>query len=153
MNDTTHGKALDFLGQENIGVLATLSPEGSPRARFVYYTFDEQFNIYFLTYKNTRKVTDLEKHSSAAFTVANELVPESIQIEGTVSDVTDEPTSNETIHKLFERLKSNKEFGAPLTHFDTSTFRFYKLTPSWIRFGDFTTSATRTEDALEEIVP
>ncbi len=152
MENDSRADAIDFLNQENIGVLATISPDGHPRARFMYYAADDQFNVYLLTYKNTRKVADLEGHYLAAFTVANELVPKSIQIEGTVADVTDEPTSDGIIKKLFERMHSNQEFGAPLTHFDSSGLRFYKLSPTWVRFGDFT-EGQKTDDVLKEIVP
>jgi hypothetical protein len=39
------------------------------------------------------------------------------------------------------------KYGPPLARFDTSTLRFYKLTPTWVRWGNFLFGKS-TDDVL-----
>jgi len=141
-----------FLTTHRIGVLATLSPDATPRARTVYYACDESFNIYILTLTNTRKAWDLDANGHAAFVVSAEDVPQTLQIEGTVTDVSDEQVNNEIVHKIFEQLESNAQYHAPLTRFDAGVVRFFKLTPTWIRWGDFT-KGNGSEEVFFQLLP
>jgi general stress protein 26 len=142
--------AIEFLKTQKTGVLATLSPDGNPRARLVYYASDDAFAIYFITLANTRKAEDITKHSAAAFVVANENVPQTVQIEGKITDVTESAIVDPILVHLFENLKSNSVYFAPLTRFDPGDLRFFKLTPTWIRWGDFT-SGIGTDELFSEI--
>jgi general stress protein 26 len=130
--------ALAFLKSQRVGTLATLSPEGNPRARLVHFVCDDSFAIYFLTLANTRKVEDISHRAQAAFVVSTEEKPQTMQIEGTIQDVSDAEVSDETVHGILERLQSTATYRAPLTRFDASAMRLYKLVPTWMRWGDFT---------------
>src|SRR5665213_1105517 len=68
--------AIAFLKSHRVGVLSTLAEDGRPRARTIYFASDTDFNIYFLTFSNTRKAEDLSKHPQAAFTVSVEEKPQ-----------------------------------------------------------------------------
>lgn len=144
--------ALSFLVQNETGVLATLSEEGTPRARLVYYTCDDSFNIYFITLANTRKVADLKKNPHAAFVVAQLDVPRTIQLEGVATDLTDTAEIDPTLIDFVQRLLSHEKFGIPITRFDPSELRFFKITPTWVRWGDFT-FGTGTNEVLTEVSP
>ena len=132
------GDALSFLIANQSGVLATISAAGEPSARLVYYTCDDSFNIYFLTLANTRKAADLKANPRAAFVVSETETPRTIQIEGTVEDLTDTATVDPLLADFVNSLLSHKTYGIPLTHFDESTLKFFKLSPKWIRWGNFT---------------
>lgn len=142
--------ALAFLKSYNTGVLSTLSPGGTPRSRTVYYVCGEDFSIYFLTLISTRKVEDVRHHAEVAFSVSNDAVPQSIEIEGVAKDVSDLPVSDATVHAIFEQLQSNAKYQAPLTHFDAAVVKLYRITPTWIRWGDFT-SGKHTSEVLFEL--
>lgn len=144
-------EALTFLMNHETGVLATISEANEPHARLVYYTVDDAFNIYFITLKNTRKVADLGAHHQAAFVVSQEDMPRTVQIEGKVTDVTDTTTLNPIIADFVKRL-SEKEYGIPLAHMDASELRFFKLEPSWVRWGEFT-FGQGTDHVLTEVNP
>ncbi len=131
-------EALSFLVAHTTGTLATISSEGSPRARLVYYTCDDAFQVYFVTLANTRKVSDLTANPRAAFVVSEPEIPRTIQMEGTVTDLTDSATNDPLLSDLVHTLMSNKQYGPPLARFDTSTLKFYRITPTWVRYGDFT---------------
>src|SRR5581483_7954663 len=134
----SRAEALAFLKEHRTGVLATLSPQGTPRARFLYYTCDDQFNIYFLTLANTRKVEDLRMSGEAAFVVAVEDVPQTVQMEGVVEDLSNRPTDDAVINDIFDAIKSNAQYHAPLTRFDAAEVHFFRLKPRWVRWGNFT---------------
>lgn len=153
MNTNPQGKrdeALSFLVNHDAGVLATVSAEGQPGARMIYYTCDDSFNVYFITLKSTRKVEQLASNSRAAFVVSEMDIPRTIQIEGKVEDMSETATDDPLLTDFIRRLMAHQPYGIPLAHFDASTLLFYKLTPSWIRWGDFTIGSG-TDEVLTEI--
>jgi general stress protein 26 len=134
----THDEALSFLLDHEAGVLATISRSGESRARLVYYTCDDAFNIYFITLKNTRKSHDLEANPQAAFVVSEMDMPRTLQIEGKVTDLSNTAVIDPLLSDFVHRLMAHQKYGIPLTHFDAGELVFYRLTPDWIRWGDFT---------------
>lgn len=145
-------EALSFLVNHDAGVLATVSRESQPGARMVYYTCDDSFNVYFMTLKNTRKVSDLASNRRAAFVVADQEVPKTIQVEGDVSDLTDTATLDPLLSDFVKRLSAHEPYGIPLAHLDASEIRFYKLAPTWIRWDDFT-FGRGTDEVFTRIEP
>src|SRR3989338_7866325 len=85
--DNARKDALAFLKQHKAGVLATVSPEGDAHASTVYYTSDDDFNIYILTLVNSRKYAGVSAHPQVAFTVSTPDVPQTLQIEGLATDI------------------------------------------------------------------
>lgn len=147
-------EALSFLVNNETGVLATISSEGTPHARLVYYTSDDSFNVYFLTLANTRKVADMTANAQVAFTVTQTDIPRTLQIEGTVTDLTETATNDPLLVNFVHLLTSKKTYGIPVEHLDASVIRFYKISPTWIRWGDFTfgegTEAVLTSISVSE---
>lgn len=137
--------ALEFLASKRTGVLSTLSADDAPRARLVYYSHDEAFNIYFLTLANTRKADDLRHSKKVAFTVADEVEPRTVQIEGTAEDITNAPAEDAVIETLFHNLQMNAKYYAPLARFDRGDVRFFRIAPAFVRFGDFTEGHSTSE--------
>ncbi len=144
--------ALSFLVAHETGVLATLSREGAPSARMVYYTCDDSFNVYFITLANTRKVADLQADSRAAFVVAQSDIPRTLQMEGTITELTDTAKIDPTLSEFVHRLMSHKKYGIPLAHLDASELKFFCFTPTWVRLGDFTTGEG-TDEVFTEVSP
>jgi len=131
-------EARSFLGDQETGVLSTVS-DGKSRSRLVYYTCDDSFTIFFLTLANTRKVADLAQNPHASFVVSEIDIPRTLQVEGTVEDVTEVATMNPLLTNFVQELMSKRRrYGLPLEHFDTAVVKLYQLTPSWVRWGDFT---------------
>lgn len=152
MNTTdTRAAALAFLKAQEVGVLATSTQEEGPSARTLYFVCDDSFAIYFLTLRNTRKVMDIAKDARAAFTVSDISIPATLQIQGTVEDCTDSAVIDETVSTLIEKITAKGDHFAPVAHMDASVVRFYKLTPSWIRYGDFT-EGTDSHEVFTAIV-
>lgn len=141
--------ALSFLMAHNLGVLATATREAAPHARTVYYSCDDDFNIYFITLANTRKATDIHDNPHAAFVVSEAEIPRTIQIEGEVEDLTESAHIDPILGNLLKTLQSNETYGPPLGRLDTSTLKFYKIKPTWIRWGNFVWGQGTKEVVME----
>lgn len=144
--------ALSFLVDHDTGVLATISRAGEPHARLLYYTCDDSFNVYFITLKDTRKASDIASNDKAAFVVSETEIPRTLQMEGTVADLTDTATVDPLLTDFVQRLTAHTTYNIPITRFDTSELKFYKLTPTWVRWGDFT-FGQGTDTVLTEVDP
>ena len=139
MNTDAQGirdEALSFLVDHDAGVLSTVSG-GAPRSRLVYYTCDDAFNIFFITLANTRKVADLAGSPHASFVVSELETPRTLQLEGTVADLTETATMNPLLLNFIRTLMEKDGHGIPLEHFDAAAIKLYQFTPAWVRWGDF----------------
>ncbi len=61
---------LNFLKKNQLMTLATSSETG-PWAANVFYTVDDNFNIYFISAEIAKHVKDIEKNSKVALAIAN----------------------------------------------------------------------------------
>ncbi|MEO6536376.1 MAG: pyridoxamine 5'-phosphate oxidase family protein [Candidatus Paceibacterota bacterium] len=141
--------ALSFLTSNSIGALATVSTEGTPRVRLVYYATDPDFSIYFLSLENTRKTIDIRSNTKAAFVVSSNDSHHTLQIEGLFEEMTDTATFGPVIDSLTKHLFPENDISAPITHLDKSKPVFFKLSPTWIRWGDFSKGTTSEEVFFE----
>jgi general stress protein 26 len=150
--ETTNEKrkeALAFLKAHTIAAIATKSAEGNPHVRMVYYACDDAFAIYFLSLANTRKAADIKANKEAAFVVSSPDTHHTLQIEGVFEEMTDTGTFGPTIVSLTQHLFPKGEEAAPITHLDASHPVFFKLSPTWIRWGDFTRGGGNKEVFFE----
>ena len=143
--------ALAFIKRHKTGVLSTVSAQGDARSRIVYYVCDEQFHIYFSTLASTRKVADLAGNHRASFVVATEDVPQTIQLEGVVSEITDEQKIERELAPLVEVLMSNTTFHLPTLKLDQGEIKLMEFTPTWIRWADYAFAEKGTEHVFIEI--
>lgn len=151
-NSTKKEEALAFLKAHTLATLATVSADGYPRARLVYYACDDLFNLYFLSLANTRKVADIRANPKAAIVVSSDDKQHMLQVEGTFEEMTDTATFGPMIAELSKNLFPENAPSAPITHMDQGKPVFFKLVPTWIRWGNFTTGHGNTE-VFEEIAP
>ncbi len=142
--------ALAFLKANDFGVLATVSSVGSPRARALYYAGNDDFSVQFLTYANTRKAADLAENPIAAFVISDRDKPATLQMEGRVIDETMTATLGSGMERLLDTLRAKGDKFAPITRLDPAVIRYYKLVPTWIRFGDFEIGE-KTSEVMTEI--
>jgi general stress protein 26 len=148
----TRSAALAFLTENDLAALSTVSSEGGPRSRLVYYAADDAFSVYFLSLANTRKVADIRANPKAAFVVMSDDKHRTLQIEGSFEEITDTATFGPILSELTKHLFPKGEESAPVAHLDEARPVFFKLVPSWVRFGDFTL-AKGSSDAFAEINP
>lgn len=144
-------EALTFLRSHKAGVLATVSAEGRPHASAVYYVADENFNIYFLTLLNTRKITAMQANPYVAFTVGTQHAPQTIQIEGVAVELSHEEDVLAHIPELVKTLTSDSTYYAPITRLDQSDVVVMKIRAEWIRWADYTSPQSGGENIFTQI--
>ncbi|MBU6323295.1 pyridoxamine 5'-phosphate oxidase family protein [Patescibacteria group bacterium] len=145
-------EALAFLKAHTTGTFSTVAPDGTPRARTVYFASDKTFAIYFVTLANTRKWEDVQAHARGSFVVSEEKVPRTLQIEGTITNLTKTALIDPALVELTIVLLSNTNYFAPITRFSPGDMVFLKLTPTWVRWGDFS-EGRGTNEVMRVLVP
>jgi general stress protein 26 len=130
-----------------LGVLATISKDGVPHATSVFYIADEQLNLYFLAREGSKKYENILANPHVAFVVTEENPPKTIQFEGTAQMVTDAHEENAYFSKLIKRATEHSAI-PPVAQMEGSKMLFIKITPTWVRAGNF--AVMRKGDMFEE---
>lgn len=151
MESDKKSEALMFLKAHNTGVLATVGEGGKPHASIVHYVTDENFNIYFLTLFASRKFGAIRGNPAVAFTVGSFEVPQTLQIEGVASEITNDEEKKAHITELMKVLTSNKKYYAPLTKLNPSEIVMMWIQPKWVRWGDYASVESGDEKVFAEI--
>ncbi len=149
--DHARKDALSFLKHHKTGVLATVAASGEPHASMVYYTADDEFNIYLLTLINSRKFAALQANPKVAFTVSMPGVPQTLQIEGVAMDISLDDDVKDKMPGLMEVLNSNNWFYGPITKLDPKERVVVWIKPTWVRWADYAFQQNGSEHVLKEI--
>lgn len=75
-------KALRFLKSQVLAVVATCGDDKKPRAALVAYLVDDDFNVWFVTHRDTRKFDDLQENPNVGISVGFEPGPWTVQMTG-----------------------------------------------------------------------
>jgi general stress protein 26 len=120
-----------------LGAVSTLGSNSQPQSASVYYVSDSDLNFYFLTRTESRKYENIVKNPRVAFVVTSERPPKTIQIEGTASQMVDEIEADGMYTKLVSQAIESSLI-PPISQLREGAVVFMKITPVWIRCGDFT---------------
>jgi len=127
---------LAYLKTQHVGVLAVEMLDGSPHAATVHFAHTEDpFVFYFETYREYRKAEPLfaREITRASFVVgSDESNMKTLQLDGAVQLLkSDERTVYDSVYlgKFPEKKKKAED----------PKFVFFKFTPTWWRFTDWTT--------------
>ena len=149
--DNARKDALSFLKHHKTGVLATVAPSGEPHASMVYYTTDDNFNVYILTLIDSRKFAAIQANPKVAFTVSMPDVPQTLQIEGVAMDISLDDESKDKLPGLIDVLNSNNWFYGPITKLDPKERIVLWIKPSWIRWADYAFQQNGSEHVFKQI--
>jgi len=149
--DRARKDALAFLKRHKTGVLGTVSPAGDAHASMVYYTADDDFNVYFLTLPGTRKYQALSAHPQVAFTVSVADVPATLQLEGTAMDISLDPDIAAKKDALMEVLNSNQWFYGPVAKLNPANVAVVWIRPRWVRWANYAFANGGADNVLQEI--
>jgi general stress protein 26 len=138
MNKEISEKIIKFLNEDaqKLGVISTVTAENKPESAFMYYAFDEDLNIYFATRVASRKYKNFMENKHIAFAVAKENPPQTLQLEGLASVVVEAEVQKSLFPELIT-MAAQRNFAAPISQMESSELKFLKITPNWIRFGNF----------------
>lgn len=149
--DQVRTQALDFLKNHSAGVLSTVSMDGKPHGSAIYYVTDDNFNIYFITLKTSRKCAHVQENPSVALTVGTQDVPQTIQLEGIATMLQHPEEIGAHAVDLMKVLTSNSRYYAPVTKLDNDDTAIIWIQPKWIRWADYASDATGSKNVLIDI--
>jgi general stress protein 26 len=129
---------LGFLKNHEIGVLATVDPNGDPSAAAIYFAVDDSLGISFLTKTGTKKHDNLKRHASCILVVYEASSQTTVQIKGIASEVTD---ASETQRIFTSIVKISMETSAsgipPTSKLQAGDYVVYHIKPKEIRMAVF----------------
>jgi nitroimidazol reductase NimA-like FMN-containing flavoprotein (pyridoxamine 5'-phosphate oxidase superfamily) len=112
MSEELKQKIKDYLASHRILRLATVTPEGDPRAHTITYACEGGV-VYFLSDRNTTKVKNIHSHPRVAYTVDENYEDlrsiEGVEIEGIADTITDPKEARRVTALIIERFPELKE--------------------------------------------
>lgn len=123
-------KALDFLNQNRLASIATVSLGGEPRASTLYYIIDDDFTFYFLTTSDSKKVANLRENPRLAFSVSHDFEPATMQGGGKVEFI--EKDLGSFIMRFSDKLATDKARQWPILVLPHVSYIVVKLKPEWL---------------------
>ncbi len=154
MQQLTKNLILNFLSKHKLMTVATYGEH--PWIASVYYSFDQDLNIYFLSSPTTLHCKQISKNPQIAVSIADSHqkvgdLKKGLQIYGTAKQITD-------IGKIKHALRSWKDAlkvkDPQLTYMNmvkkVISGRMYKITPKKIKF--FNQEIFQVEDGMEPVL-
>lgn len=145
-------KALEFLCDNRIAVLSTISEAGKSQSSLIYYVVDEKFPLFIITTKESRKVKNILKNNKVSLVIYSEIPPIELQIEGTAEIVTKPEKKEQMSERYLEVSNKNPDTlnWPPVMKLpNTEGFEFIKVTIDWFKYSNF----SEREGSIVEGVP
>lgn len=119
-----------FLDEHDTCVLATVSADGRPQSATVGFSFSKDYSILVGTNKNTRKFKNLQQNPNVAVTVGV-VGPKTVQYEGIAEELAEDELGAR-LDEHFNKVPASKKF------LGDEGQRYFLITPTWLRFTDYT---------------
>lgn len=142
-----------FLSKNQVGVLATVSATGKPHAATIYFTFDRQLDIYFITKRDTQKSRNLQHTNWAAIAVYDASSQATVQAEGTVAEVTDAKQLEWIFNDIWHiATKISANSAPPQSQLTAGGYIVYRLSAPSLRMATFIRRDPADYDKIFEII-
>jgi nitroimidazol reductase NimA-like FMN-containing flavoprotein (pyridoxamine 5'-phosphate oxidase superfamily) len=126
---------LKFLQKNKVAVVATASKDGIPEAATITYLFDDDFNFYFITRKQSQKLINLRKNPNVALVIGTDAkIPATVQIQGHVTII--KKPDEYVISYLTKKIKLSKTEWQPLLKVKGMDYVFIKVKTESLRWLD-----------------
>jgi len=148
-------KVIQFLQNQQGGVLSTLSSKNDIDSAFVYFASNPKGDIYFVTSKDTQKFKNIQSGSRVSFVCVDEERLITIQAKGKAKTLTD-PEEGERVYDLLIHILRQKlqKWPPPFTMMQDTGLVIVKVVFDWLRWGDFKcVQSTPLSDFFEQIIP
>ncbi len=151
--ETLRADVLKFIQKTKTAVLSTVSPEHQPEAATVTYVCDDDFNFYFITKKDSRKLQNILKNPNVAIVVGTSENPATAQMQGVAEIITDPDHFIVTYFSQSVNVAETKWW--PLFKVRGSDFAFVKVKITWLRWLnlDLTEYPETYKDDFQQIIP
>lgn len=123
----------EFLMDNPVGVLATVTPDNNPHAVMVYFSLDKDFNLYFLTKTGTRKYHNLQHNNHCVLLVAEPSRKITVQVTGEAQEITDSYTINRVAGAILTISSHIGKTGLPpVTKIDRGVYAAFQIIHSQV---------------------
>lgn len=131
---------LEFLKNHTLAVIATVSADSKPEDAVIGFGETPQLELFFGTYKTSRKYQNLKNNPHAAFVVGWEN-GQTLQCEGIAQEISGKPA------QPYKALYYTKNPSAQRyeNHPDQT---YFKVTLNWVRFSDITKDPEEVEELI-----
>lgn len=150
-NSSSRERIFAFLGNNNVGVLATADSSGKPHAATVYIAFDQHLNLYFVTKKETQKSRNVKMNPRAAIAIYNQASQTTVQAEGNISEITDPAQQERVFNDIWGTAFKISQTGPPTTQINAGGYIVYKLSAPTLRIATFTIPPGENQKTFEVV--
>lgn len=134
---------------QKLGVISTVSTKSTPESAVVYFSHDENLNLYFTTRSTSRKYKNIVENPNVSFVIYTENPPQTIQIEGVATRITD-PAEQAKLFSEVVTLANSTSAQPPIDQIGESEIAFIKVSATWARLGNF--EIERTGELFTEVL-
>lgn len=118
-----------FLKQHQLAVVSTVNKDAKPEAAVVGFALTSDFNLIFGTFSTSRKYMNLQSNLSVAVVIGWDQ-GKTVQIEGTVEEITDPKEIDSSIINHLSKIPSVAKF------LEKPDERLFKIKPTWVCYSD-----------------
>ncbi|MGB2627969.1 MAG: pyridoxamine 5'-phosphate oxidase family protein [Candidatus Acidiferrum sp.] len=131
-------EVFQFMDGERLGVLATVSDQGSPEAALMGVVVTPELELIFDTLNTTRKYSNIKKNPRVAFVIgcSSEI---SVQYEGVAEEL-----SGDDLAKYKRHYFAKFTDGPARENWPGMTY--FVVRPRWLRFCDYNPGSRRIEE-------
>lgn len=127
-----------FLKEHPAGVLATVTPDGSPYASTIYYSIDSSLTATFVTKRDTEKSNNLTHNNKATLVVFDVARQTTAQLTGCVQEITDADEANQAFRgTLRASLHEGRTAVPPIAKLNAGKYVAYRFMPERIRYASY----------------
>ena len=137
-----------FLKSEKLGTLSTVTEEGKPDGAAIYYVVKNDWEIHFLTKKNTGKYKNILQNEDVVLTVTNLETQETVKIRGKAVPISNPATIVMDIITALAHSKGmvlNLDKVVPIIKRDGGEIVAVKIIPEEIRMSVYILEAMEEE--------
>lgn len=132
-------KAFEFLCDNKVGVLTTISAYNLPESAVIYYIVQGK-DIYIISRENTAKIQNILRNNKVSLVMFKEIPPVELQIQGTAG-VINEAGQKASISSLYLETASKnggvENWPPVMKLLNAGSFEFIKISIDRFKFSDF----------------
>ena len=118
-----------FIKNHQLAVVSTVTHDAKPESAVVGFALTDDFNLIFGTFSTSRKYVNLQSNSSVAVVIGWDQ-GKTVQLEGTVSEVTEPREIDASITSHLSKIPSVAKF------LERPDERLFKIKPTWVSYSD-----------------
>jgi uncharacterized protein YhbP (UPF0306 family) len=127
-----------FLGDNHVGVLATIDPNNEPHGAVIYHIIDKDFNVSFLTKTGTKKYDNLVRNNHVVLVVYEPASQTVAQVIGKAVEITDGYSINAVAAAVFtSSLRASDGSSPPVAKLQAGEYAAFRIEPDQIRMAAY----------------